>query len=327
MNYNLVLLIGFVFSTFQLIMAQDIDGSKDHPIISRYPNSKILSYYERDYNELKFAHKPAKVEQAPTDFIDVKGKHYSIVYELPIGKTTVEAMKNYKDAITNEGGQIIFECSSGQCDGTDAWYSAKFFNSIYTSNERSGGGVSHYEHFDAFHQTQKYLVSKIETSDKVYFIEIGMTPKYDEHAVKVCLEIIEQESVELGLIRVNADIIKEKMDKNGRIELYGIYFDTGKADIKESSAAELDEVLKYLIANPEVHIYIVGHTDDTGSLKTNLTLSKERASAVLQYLQSKGIASSRLMAHGVASFSPVSTNETEEGQQLNRRVELVKRLK
>ncbi len=327
MSYKILAITAILLSIGHLASAQDVENSKDHAIISRYPNAKIISYYERDYNEIKFAVKPSMAEQAPKNFIESKGKHVSIVYELPEGKTTIEAMKNYKDAIQEKGGQILFACSSGQCDGTDAWYNAKFFNSIYASNERAGGGVSHYEYFDAYHQSQKYLVAKITTAEKVYYLEIGMTPKYDDHTVKICLEIMEQEALESGLIKVNADLIKEKMDKNGKIELYGIYFDTGKAIIKESSMPELNEVLKYLNDNPGVNIYIVGHTDDTGSLSTNLKLSAERASSVLRYLESKGISIARIDAHGVASFAPVSTNETTEGKQLNRRVEIVKRIK
>mgnify|MGYP000182462877 CR=1 FL=1 len=84
---------------------QDVDGSKDHTIISRYPDAKIISYYVREYNELQFATKPSKPESAPKDFVNVKGNHTSIVYEIPKGKTTVEVMKNYKDAILKKSNR------------------------------------------------------------------------------------------------------------------------------------------------------------------------------------------------------------------------------
>ena len=71
-------------------------------------------------------------------------------------------------------------------------------------------------------------------------------------------------------------------------------------------------------------IYVVGHTDNVGSFDSNMKLSKDRADAVANALSTYGIAATRLKSYGVASLSPVASNDTEDGKAKNRRVELVK---
>jgi len=113
---------------------------------------------------------------------------------------------------------------------------------------------------------------------------------------------------------------------DGKIALYGILFDTGKASITPESAKAITEIGSYLKSNPAVSIFVVGHTDNVGDHQMNLKLSKSRAEAVRNELVSKqGIEASRLIAEGVGQLSPLGSNETEEGRSLNRRVEIVKK--
>ncbi len=117
----------------------------------------------------------------------------------------------------------------------------------------------------------------------------------------------------------------EAIDSDGKATLYGILFDTGKSDIKPESAESLKNIIEYLNANPTVKIIVVGHTDYVGTFANNITLSKARAESIKNYLIATGkISSSRLMSDGVGPLCPVSTNATEEGKKLNRRVEIVK---
>lgn len=135
------------------------------------------------------------------------------------------------------------------------------------------------------------------------------------------IEIVEVEVMQQN-IAVNMD---EAIDKDGKIALYGILFDVGKSDIRPESTEALKQITDYLNANPLVKIYIVGHTDNTGTYANNITLSKARAASIKNYLVSSvKISDTRLSTEGVASLCPVSTNNTEEGRKLNRRVEIVK---
>ncbi|MFZ4522558.1 MAG: OmpA family protein [Bacteroidales bacterium] len=119
--------------------------------------------------------------------------------------------------------------------------------------------------------------------------------------------------------------LQEGIDKDGKVALYGILFDLGKSDIKAESTQTLTSITAYLNANPTVKIYIVGHTDNTGAFANNMVLSKARAESIKAYLVATGkISADRLVSEGVASLCPVSTNATDEGRKLNRRVEIVK---
>ncbi len=132
--------------------------------------------------------------------------------------------------------------------------------------------------------------------------------------------------LEVELMKQDIEVkLKEAIEKEGKIALYGILFDVNKSIIKPESEKALQAVIDYLKANPSEKIIIVGHTDNTGIFTNNITLSKERAKAVKEYVITKGIIdANRLLSDGVGSLCPVATNTTEDGKALNRRVELVR---
>ena len=107
--------------------------------------------------------------------------------------------------------------------------------------------------------------------------------------------------------------------------LYGVHFDTDGAVIKPDSKAQLDEVAALLAAQPDLKLYVTGHTDSTGSFDHNMQLSAARAAAVVESLVSTyGIDPARLAPAGLGPTSPVAANETEDGKAKNRRVEIVR---
>ena len=106
--------------------------------------------------------------------------------------------------------------------------------------------------------------------------------------------------------------------------IYGLYFDTDKAAIKSESQSALAEIAKLLKDNPSLRLHVVGHTDNQGKPDYNLDLSHRRAINVVAELTSKyGIQADRLDAFGCGIYSPVASNEAENGRAKNRRVELV----
>lgn len=118
--------------------------------------------------------------------------------------------------------------------------------------------------------------------------------------------------------------LKSGINATGHAAVYGIHFDTGKADIKPDSAAALDEIVKMLQENASLKVYVVGHTDNVGAVAANVELSKQRAASVVAALTRKGIAAARMQPYGAGPYAPVLTNDTEEGRALNRRVDFVK---
>lgn len=138
------------------------------------------------------------------------------------------------------------------------------------------------------------------------------------------LTIVEKEAMQQEVV-ANAEAMGNDINATGHVAIYGIYFDTGKADIKPESDAAIGEIAKLLKSKSGLKIYVVGHTDNVGLFESNMKLSKDRANAVAKTLTGKyGIAATRLKPYGVASLSPVTSNDTEDGRAKNRRVELVK---
>jgi outer membrane protein OmpA-like peptidoglycan-associated protein len=118
--------------------------------------------------------------------------------------------------------------------------------------------------------------------------------------------------------------IAEKLASSGKVELYGIYFDSDSATLKPESEKTLNEILVVLQAQSALKLSIAGHTDSTNTDAYNLKLSQQRAEAVVAWLVKHGVNAPRLTAKGFGKSQPVADNATAAGRALNRRVELVK---
>jgi outer membrane protein OmpA-like peptidoglycan-associated protein len=103
--------------------------------------------------------------------------------------------------------------------------------------------------------------------------------------------------------------------------LNNIFFDFDRSSLRADSKPELARVLAVLKQNPSMKIEISGHTDNKGSAAYNLKLSEARAKSVVDFLVSAGIDKNRLTYTGLGFSEPVASNDTEEGRQLNRRIE------
>ena len=114
----------------------------------------------------------------------------------------------------------------------------------------------------------------------------------------------------------------QPIEANASIILKNVFFDLNKFELKTESQVELDKLVQLLNENPGVKIEISGHTDNVGKPADNVKLSNNRAKAVVQYLVTKGILASRLVAKGYGETKPVANNKTEEGRATNRRTEI-----
>jgi outer membrane protein OmpA-like peptidoglycan-associated protein len=146
----------------------------------------------------------------------------------------------------------------------------------------------------------------------------------DHDAVSVVLHFIEPKPIGQSMVFVDAGKMATEIGATGRVALYGIYFDTGSAEVKAESGPTLAEIAKLMKQNPNRKMFVVGHTDSVGGYEYNMGLSQRRAKSVVDALtQRHGIPASRLQAAGVGFLAPVAPNASEEGRAKNRRVELV----
>ncbi|KQP22481.1 OmpA family protein [Pseudorhodoferax sp. Leaf267] len=107
------------------------------------------------------------------------------------------------------------------------------------------------------------------------------------------------------------------------LTLGDVLFDTGRAELKPGAFATLDRLAQFMRDNPERTLDIEGHTDSTGSDALNLALSQQRAESVRGALVARGVDGGRIVTKGLGKAVPVASNDTGEGRQRNRRVEIV----
>jgi outer membrane protein OmpA-like peptidoglycan-associated protein len=186
----------------------------------------------------------------------------------------------------------------------------------YTNAVKKIGGQVIYEYDDGGTEIAIMKVAKngLETWAMVAGAGNGM----------YTINVIEKETMKQDVV-ADASSMAGSIRETGKVALYGIYFDTGKAVLKSESKPSLAEISKLLKADPELKLYVVGHTDNVGKFESNMRLSMERAMAVVNALITQyGISATRLTGFGDGPTAPVASNDKEEGRALNRRVELVK---
>ena len=178
---------------------------------------------------------------------------------------------------------------------------------------------------------QRYLAAKRSRPEGDVYVSMYVATnratyhkETQDHPV-ILLDVIDAVPIETGMVTVDAAAMAKDISTTGHVALYGIHFDTDKADPKPESQPTLQEIAKLLKQDVSLKLYIVGHTDNVGLFDYNVGLSERRAAAVVRELTTKhGIAATRLKPGGVGMLSPVAPNNGEDGRAKNRRVELVK---
>lgn len=123
--------------------------------------------------------------------------------------------------------------------------------------------------------------------------------------------------------RTQIDVALTALRPGTVLLLHNILFDNNMAFLRPESYAELDRVARLMGENPDMKIEILAHTDNVGNAASNQKLSDRRAASAVQYLFENGVTPDRMRAKGLGATKPIADNATEEGRQLNRRVELL----
>jgi outer membrane protein OmpA-like peptidoglycan-associated protein len=316
-------------------VAGDVRGGQDSPLLTRFTGSTLVGYSHAEWAQASF---PLAREMAAGDNQSfakadtVEGEVTRLVYLGPRGKGPLEVFRNYEQALKAAGLQLKFRC---ELDCGMLFFHWRF------------GPVA-----DAMHWTDGHLVSARDPGRKWGYADAitgdegrllyGTLARggklldilvytslagYEEvEASNTVVEIAQARAMQAGQVTVNADAMAKGLAAEGKIALYGIYFDTGKSILKPESDAQLKEMAQLLATDKALKAFIVGHTDNQGGFDDNLKLSLARAQAVRDALVGRyKVDGARLVPWGVASVAPVASNAGEEGRGRNRRVELVAR--
>jgi len=285
-------------------LGADKPGCADHPAVSRFAGAELLACKTLDYAEAAFppANPTGSAQGDKAAAQKAAGTLTALVYHAPAGKTVPEVFLNYRQALQDAGFSILAQREGG--------YGA-VWNVIGQNPARANV------------QPDRYLYARKD--GLAVSVAVGID-QGDRRRVGVDLRVIEEKPLETGQVLVSAANLKQGIASAGKIALYGIYFDTGKADVKPESKPQLAEIAKLLTADPKLSVFVVGHTDNQGTLAVNQDLSKRRAEAVVASLvQEHAVAPARLTAAGVGPLAPVASNSDEAGRAKNRRTEIVAR--
>jgi outer membrane protein OmpA-like peptidoglycan-associated protein len=144
-------------------------------------------------------------------------------------------------------------------------------------------------------------------------------PKYSLHIAQMGYDTVDMAITNIG-DSLNIQLMPIK--KGEVFIVKNLFFATNKTRILKTSEEALNDLYMYLARNPQVRIKIIGHTDSVGKDEANQKLSDGRANEVMKDLIERGIAADRIQAEGRGETQPIDTNDTEEGRQNNRRVEI-----
>jgi OmpA-OmpF porin, OOP family len=314
--------------------AQDLGGSKDHPAIKRFAGSSIVTYDVNRFDEVDIPtstfrafNLQSKKREFASPALKAEGLRTRIWYEAPSPATSAEVFRNYAQELTGQGFSILYDSTQdaklGKWNGYLQPYSA-LAAKLNTSR-------SAYVMYSAPTSEVRTLSAQRSKDGQTLYVHLTVVQWDKDNATfkakrgaYAALDIVEAGQLQQNMVTVSASEMAKAMASTGRVALYGILFDTAKADIKPESKAALEEIAKLLKAEPNFKLRVVGHTDNQGGLDSNIALSKRRAEAVNAALAAQhGIAAARLSAFGVADLAPVASNADEAGRAKNRRVELV----
>jgi outer membrane protein OmpA-like peptidoglycan-associated protein len=303
-----LLLVASTFSTH----AQDIKGSKDHALLSRFTGAKIEGYKQSDYDEAELPNAP--IPQKDSKMMTVEGRVTRIGYRIDASHSLLEISRNYEQALAAGKFQTVFSCKGQECGGE---FAAVVVNS---------GRVMPVMFPSTFNDKQRAVLAKRSGSDGDTWAFLFLMDDTDSNKSNyVYEEIVEPKPMATGQVKtLDAKSMQNALNSDGKVALYSIYFDTDKADVKPESKPELAEMAKLLNDNPKLKVYIVGHTDNQGQFAHNLDLSQHRADAVAKTLTADyKVPATRMTPKSVASLAPVASNADDAGRAKNRRVELV----
>ncbi|MBT8460029.1 MAG: OmpA family protein [Boseongicola sp.] len=232
-------------------------------------------------------------------------------------QTTLQLLAPMRDALNEAGFTEIFSCESQSCGGFDFRFQLDLL----------GEPEMHVDLGD-----YRYLLVENTDDDAETASQISLVVSRDAQAGYVHItEVFATDLMPAEIppsatpapLEHQGELI-ETLERSGHAVLSDLEFDSGASELSDATYQSLPVLAAWLEENPSAQIAIVGHTDAVGGLEGNTTLSKRRAQSVLSILANTyGASPTQMQADGVGYLAPITSNLTEEGRALNRRVEVI----
>ncbi|MCP2680429.1 OmpA family protein [Maricaulaceae bacterium NA33B04] len=275
-----------------------------HPLIEPYEGSRLASSEAVAFDEYKliigFDFDAREAVSTP-----VTGRLTRMYFSNPDARSELEIFTNYREALDAAGLEVIWTCAGdGECTTGSSRNAFTRHNGITAINGPNS----------------RYVAGRLTYEERIAYIALAVGRR------GTSIDIIETDEMERGLAAISLEGLLGGLDADGHVRVDGLLFAHDSDQLLAESAPALTVVAELLAARPDLALYVVGHTDMTGSLEYNLDLSRRRASSIVAALvDDYGISAERLAARGVGPLAPETTNTDEAGRAMNRRVEIVAR--
>ena len=241
-------------------------------------------------------------------------------------RMTLAIMAPLRDQVLTAGFEILLECEARICGGFDFRYATEVLPEpdmhVDLADFRFLSAVRGDEAVTIL--VSRSALSAYVQVTRVTPAPVGATPVAPDAPPLPVIDLDGDMARGLDAAPVAAGAIGAALDGIGMAVLDDLVFASGAATLAEGDYVSLVAVADWLAANPDGTVALVGHTDASGSLEANVALSERRAEAVAQVLIDRhGADRVRVSAKGVGFLSPRASNQTDEGRQKNRRVEVV----
>ena len=329
-----------------LAAAPDAPGAKDTPQVKRVTGSQIVLYKFKAYDEMNLPLEAVGIGEGgkfkDTKRLHVEGAHTILYYLMPVDVGTLEVVHQYASELKEQHGAEALWAPDGETplvDPDTSSNSSQFVKRTYPDVESLGLGYFHFFNSEAkryasfkgknanggdlYVSVFAFPLKSVEGNNAPEkFVEMTKSAR-DQTMARV--DIIETKPMAARMSVVKAEEITDGVAKTGHVAIYGVYFDTDKADLKPESKDALTEMAQAIkAAGAGKKFLIVGHTDNQGAFEYNQTLSARRAKAVTEALaRDYGLAPGSVVSVGVGMAAPVASNADEAGRAKNRRVEIV----
>lgn len=332
------------------IPTKDIPGARDNALAKRYEGSFIVSYDRQAFTDFSVPLSRLEPVEGRTDRMnnrvfkpkqaaEVEGARTRLAYLLPTDRSPLEVLRNYMDVVKSAGGEVLYQCKADDCGGEPTRSSSGggndqslmmyfFADADLKDADFSNGKCA----LASGINDQRFFAAKIPQNGGDAYVTVQTFQVNDTLYCKAfngrtvaLVHVVEPKPREQKMVLVKSEEMAQSINTSGRVALYGLLFDTNKAELKPESAPTMEQIAGLINGDPRLAVLIVGHTDNQGAYDYNIDLSKRRAETVVSILAKYyKVDPKRMRAAGVGMVAPAATNDTDDGRSKNRRVEVVK---
>lgn len=274
--------------------------------IRPFPDSRQTARASRNYDDYWMALGKLHGESQADKVELLGGRWLHAAYLGPKGPAVAEVFHHYEVQIAKAGLEIVYSCKGTECG--------------------EGGRKTNGDWWE-LSDNRRYLAARLARPGGDLWVSVHVWARNATAPVAQEIDVIEvRPPVVPPPVRNEAEVatLARELKADGRVVLRQIAFVDGRATVAPQSEPVVKAIADLLARDPNLKLYLVAHSDDSGAWNASMDLTKKRANAVASLLTRKyGVRAGRVQAAGVGPLSPVASNSSDEGRVLNRRIELI----